>query len=206
MHQQGRRRSDFAVFLREAGLLLGATAVLLVGLLLWWHPWEPYPGASAYRARIRRETEARRAAVRSVEWHALRVTVPAGYVLTTNSSLLEVLERHPMSEGHDRWPSRMAFLEMDSVARQRFTDAAANCELSEGRCWSDTVGSYVIECQRSSGTPDPGLEWTPHLQCQVPALDVRMATNAPPGTTLEFLDMFRAAVRSVPSSYPAVLR
>jgi hypothetical protein len=196
-------RSDFSVFLRDLILLLGVPALVLGGLLLWWHPWEPYPGASAYRARMRREAEAREAGVRSTTWHSLRITVPPDYILTTNSPLLEVLEARPVFGGNDRWPSRMAFLELDSASRQRFRLAEANCELAVDRCWQDTVGHYVIECQRSSGSPDPTLEWTPHLECQVPALMVRMATNAPPGTLLEFADLFRGAVGTVPSAIPA---
>jgi hypothetical protein len=99
----------------------------------------------------------------------------------------------------------MAFLELDSLSIRRFKDAAANCELGQDRCWTDSVGSFEVSCQRSAGVPDPALPWTPHLECQVVNLGVRMATNAPQSTTLEVLAIFDSAVARVPAAYPGAL-
>ena len=175
--------------------LLVVPALTLGGLIAWYKPWrEHFPGADAYYDRRELEAQARLEAVRVTTWHALRVQVPGDFGLLTGAPRLEVLDLTPPGDSSATWPTQMVFLSLDSSAVNRFVAAAGNCSLSADRCWTDSTGPVRFDCERSSGVPDPDISWTPHVECQSPLRSVRALINAPPGQTLELLDVFRNAV------------
>ncbi len=192
-----------STFVRDLVLLLGLPAVLVTGVLSYCGPWtDPawttHPASEAkFAARERLEARARQEAVQHTRWNGLILDAPSGYVFTIREATLELLEQHPQ-DGHDgaSWPAQMAFLRLDSLAGARFREAAANCELSPGRCWTETVGSDQVRCQRSGGVPDPAVPWTPHLECHVTPAHIRVLINAPQSSEGELLAFFRAALAS----------
>jgi hypothetical protein len=193
---------DFRRFLRDLALLLGLPGIALAFLFSWWRPWEQIPFEThpvsdpIFQARLALERRAREDGIRTAEWHGLHIEVPTQFVLTVKEPTLELLERVPPAGNTDQWSAQMAFLEVDSGAAARFKGAASNCDLAPGRCWVDQVGQRRLECQRSSGAPDPDIPWTPHLECQVPTLGVRVLINASYAQTDQLLDLFKTAVSS----------
>jgi hypothetical protein len=195
------RSSDVHLFLRDLVLLLALPGLALALLLAWWRPWELLPwqthpvSAPVFEARRTLERQARQDGVHQSDWHGLRLAFPAKYVLTVREPTLELLERYPAPNGEDgTWPAQMAFLEVDSAAAARFQEAAANCDLSPDRCWTESVARHRVRCQRSAGVPDPAIPWTPHLECHVRTLGIRVLINAPPGPTQELLGLFKTAL------------
>lgn len=173
------------------GLLL--VVVVVAGALAWWYPGArprieiPGPRVLDALAVIR--------AQRDTLWHTLPLHLPPDLVFSTAGDRLEVIEVTPPS-GRQGWPARMALLDLTLEADARFQAASYNCGLGDDRCWVDSAGTTAILCQRSSGTPDPELAWTPHLECQVPARGVRMVANAPSPRLREFEELFRDALRA----------
>jgi hypothetical protein len=188
--------TDNQRFLRDVAGLLGAPALLLAGLMLWWRPWDSHP---YQEDRSRSDLDAVSAGYRDTHWQGLHIVVPQDYVLTLNTQRLEVIEVSPVLRGQNTWPSRLAYLSLDSAALRRFTDAESACDLAPGRCWADTIGRHLVKCHQSSGVPDPALPWTPHLECQVPDLAVRAAINAPADHALDLVHLFEQAVGTADS-------
>ncbi|MBK8004456.1 MAG: hypothetical protein IPK12_11105 [Gemmatimonadetes bacterium] len=190
---------DVRRMLRDVGLVLGVPLLALAGLVTWgWQRFEGYDAEPARQPLA--EVAARRDQVRDAYWYQLRILAPEGWVLAPNTTPFLVIEERPVSSSS--WAARMAFLPLDSAAIARFDAAGAGCGLAEGRCWTERVGSHTVLCRRNSGQPDPDLDWTPHLECQVRDLTARIAINAPQGPTLELLDIFRAAVARTDSAPP----
>jgi hypothetical protein len=204
--------ADSRLFLRDLALLLGLPAVALIALLAWWRPWELMPWTThpvsepIYEARRAMERRARQEGIHQADWHGLRLEVPVKYVLTVHEPTLELLEQHPHHDSdNEHWPAQMAFLELDSLAIERFREATPNCSLAPDRCWTESVAEYRLECQRSSGMPDPAIPWTPHLECHVPKLGVRVLINAPSPATEELLGFFKSALARPKQQSPASL-
>ena len=192
---------EVRMFLRDLAMILGLPAIGLAGLLAWWRPWELIPWTThpasepVFEARLALERRARADGIHATRWRGLQLDFSEAWVLTVHEPVLEVLQRHPPADDtNDRWAGRMAFLETDSAALAQFHEAAANCDLAPGRCWRELAGGYELWCQRSAGVPDPEVPWTPHLECQVPALWMRVLINAPLPATDELLGEFREAL------------
>lgn len=184
-------------FLRALVWLLVVPAVVLGTFLVWYKPWRAhFRGADQYYDRLALEEKARQEAVRVTTWHSLTIRVPDDFVLVTGAPTLEIVDVVPPGDKSALWPTQMVFLPLDSGARVRFETAADNCSLSPDRCWTDSSGKAPFDCQRSSGVPDPDISWTPHLECQSQSRKVRVLINAPPGPTLELLEVFKSAVAS----------
>jgi hypothetical protein len=195
------RSIDLRRFLRDLALLLGLPALAMTGFLASWHPWRgPLAGGGQYGE----ERRAREEGVHRTVWRGLRIETPPEYVLMIHTPVLRLVERRIPDGGLDRWPAQMAFLDLDSGAVERFADAAPNCDLEPSRCWTEMAGGHALHCQRSGGVPDPAVEWTPHLECQVPDLGIRILINAPSGPTIELLQCFRSALarRPLPPGSP----
>ena len=193
--------ADSRGFLRDLALLLGLPALGISLLLAWWRPWDQLPyethpaSAPLFEAREAVEKRARSEGVHWVDWHGLRLQFPGQYVLTVREPTLELLERFPPQDSdNDHWSAQMAFLGLDSAATARFREAASNCDLAPDRCWREVAADHKFRCQRSAGVPDPEVPWTPHLECQVPEVGVRILINAPPTTATELLALFDTAL------------
>ena len=177
--------------LRDVGLVLGLPLLLMTGFVTWaWQVLEDTEREPPVARPV--EAAAQRAQVRDAYWYQLRILAPEGWVLAPNTTPFLVIEDRPVSSSE--WAARMAFLPLDSAAIARFDSAGGTCGLSPDRCWTEQVGNHPVLCRRNSGAPDPDLDWTPHLECQVRDLTTRIAINAPQGPTLELLEIFRAAV------------
>jgi hypothetical protein len=192
--------TEFRHFLRDLIWLLGGPAALVVALLFWWHPWRPsFPGSEEYYARRDLETQARRQAIRQATWRGLHLVVPTDLILLERESILEVLVAEPARDTVTGWPGQMALLAMDSRSAAAFASHADNCSLVEGRCWDADLDGHRMSCQRSGGVPDPDVPWTPHLECHVPDLGIRVLINAPMGESERLLGLFTDAVRTRPT-------
>ncbi|MEP6574592.1 MAG: hypothetical protein ABJD11_17955 [Gemmatimonadota bacterium] len=175
--------------------LLGLPSLALAALIYSAHPWIPrYSTVDLDEARLNAEREARGLGTRLTHWHGLHVKVPRDFVLLRQENLLEVLDVDARDHGSQSWTIHMAFLETDSAAISRFRAATDNCGLAPDRCWADSAGTHGANCQRSSGVPDPEVEWTPHLECQFEDLGIRVLINAPPDRIPELLQIFKNAV------------
>jgi hypothetical protein len=194
--------SDTRRFLRDLGLLLGIPLILVVAALIHWRPWELLPWTThpvsepIFEARRALEARARRDSIRSIEWHGFTVHAPPAYVLTASEPTLELLELAPGPSDANYWPAQMAFLDLDSLALARFRESAENCSLAQDRCWTETASGHTLDCQRSSGVPDPAVPWTPHLECQIEPLGLRVLVNAPVPATNQLLGILKQALAS----------
>jgi hypothetical protein len=199
--------SDTKPFLRDLALLLGLPALAIGIALVLWRPWEDLPWQThpvsepIFQARDSLERHARAATVRESVWEGLLIQVPQEFVLTVDEPILEALEEHPYRRADPSdWSAQMAFLHIDSAAASRFADAATNCDLAPGRCWTEQAGSHTLDCHRSAGVPDPQVPWTPHVECHVQSRRVRVLINAPASRTEELLGVFRdALIRPLPA-------
>jgi hypothetical protein len=194
-------RQEWSGALRDLTLVLLPPGLVLVLLVAWWRashptPWTTHPVSTPiYEAREALEQRALDEGIRRAEWHGLQVEVPDPYVLTAREPTLELLERTQATKtDNDHWPAHMAYLDLDSMSTRRFQDAASNCSLSPDRCWTEEVAGHGMQCQRSAGVPDGAVPWTPHLECQVPELKVRILVNAPPTTSDELLSLFKTSL------------
>lgn len=195
--------------LRDVTLLLGIPGVIVGYLILSARPWDAVPyrthpsSEAAYDARRALERQASKAGVHELVWEELRLEYPARYYFITGEPTLELLEQENTAEiDNDHWPARMAFLLLDSAATARFRESQGNCDLVEGRCWTRRAGRYQLNCQRSSGVPDPAVPWTPHLECQVPARRIRVLVNAPLPVEADLLERFQVALTRPPGRSP----
>jgi hypothetical protein len=182
-------------FLRDLALILGLPALLVVGLVAWWKPWDHHSRPVVTASYAPREAHARAAALRDTTWHGLHVTVPEEYVLVSQDSVLEVLEWERAVYGDGNWGSHLAFLPLTSVARRRFQQGAENCALAPGRGWEETAGRHRLACQQAAGAPVPELWWTPLAICEVQDVGLWLALNAPEARRAEMWELARAVLR-----------
>ena len=166
------------LFLKDLAFILGGPALLLVGLLAWWKPWNYRPRPVITFPHETREASARAAGIREATWHGLHLRVPDEYVIVSRDSVVEVVEQYPPAYGNGNWGSHVAFLPLTAPARLRLRERAENCSLAPGRCWLEQIGPHRVTCQQAAGAPVPELWWTPLTICEVRDLDLWVAINA----------------------------
>jgi hypothetical protein len=131
-----------------------------------------------------------------IEWRGLSWTLPFPARVKTGRNRLDFTEVTPECADFEA-VAHFSVIPYDQKDHAAFTGQwRSTCDLSADRCWTESVGASSLKCMHSGGVPDPHVEWTPTVSCEVTPERWRVFIRGEDARYYELLEGLRKAIRT----------
>ena len=103
-----------------------------------------------------------------VAWRGLHWPVPFHARIHRGADRLEIREVAPGCRYLESGAHLMVLEFTDRDHAAFLAQERSTCGLAQDRCWTESAGRYHLVCMRSGGIPEPHVDWTPTLLCEIP--------------------------------------